>query len=73
MLPQDFGDGWMTTSARDLAKIAVAIAGFDASDLARRLAFVRSRGRINAGTVERILGEMSADLDAAALDTTTDL
>ena len=59
MLAKDFGEGWMTTSARDLAKIAVALAGFDGAELAKRLAKVKSRGcRLNAATVERVLGEM---------------
>lgn len=60
MLPRSFGDGWMTSSARDLAKIAVCLAGFDGKELARRLARVRMRGsRINAATVDRVLGQMS--------------
>jgi len=60
MLQPDFGEGWMTKSARDLARIAVMLAGFDAKDLAIRLARVRARGaRINYATVNRILGEMS--------------
>jgi hypothetical protein len=59
MLPRDFGEGWITDSGRDLAKIAVALAGFDGAELARRLMRVRMRGsRINARTVDRVLGEM---------------
>jgi len=55
-LPRDFGDGWMTRNARDLAKIAVTFGGFDAKLVARRLAAVNGRGsRINAATVERVL------------------
>jgi hypothetical protein len=60
-LPADFGDGWLTSSARDLVKIAVCLAGFDAQDLANRLARTKSRGqRLNAATVERVLAEMRA-------------
>ena len=60
-LPAGFGEGWMTKNAIDLARIATVWAGFDAQELARRLARVRPRGeRINAATVERVLAEMSA-------------
>ena len=59
LIPDDFGQGWMTDSARDLAKIAVALGGFDARELALRLARAPSRGgSINAATVEKVLDAM---------------
>lgn len=59
LLPPDFGQGWMTKSARDLVKIAVYVAGVDAKVLISRLARAGERGaNINAATVQRVLGEM---------------
>lgn len=61
------GDGWMTRSARDTVRIA-AFAGFDVDVLVRRVALstVRNRGRlINAASVERVMGEMTDEFDAA--------
>lgn len=58
-LPRDFGEGWMTNNARDLCKIAVALGGFDARELALRIAKAPSRGdRVNAATVENVLDAM---------------
>lgn len=59
LLPHDFGDGWMTNNARDLCKIAVTLGGFEADELALRLAKAPSRGdRINMATVENVLDAM---------------
>lgn len=59
LLRRDFGEGWMTNGARDLAKIAVGLGGFNAKDLARRLAMTKTRGsKINSATVGRVLDEM---------------
>jgi len=68
LLPDDFGDGWMTGNARDLMRIGL-IAGFDAGVLARRLARAGKPGRmLNAATVERVLGEMDAHIDSSGSD-----
>lgn len=60
-LPPDWGESWLSNEARDLVRIAVTVAGFDARELAQRLARVRSRGKLNVRTVERVLGEMETE------------
>ena len=58
-LPRDFGKGWMTQGARDLARVAAGWGGYDARELARRLTLAGSAKRMmNAATVERVLEEM---------------
>jgi hypothetical protein len=59
-LPSDWGEGWLTRSARDQVRIAL-FAGFLIEDLMPRLleASRRSRGLVNAGTVRRIMQELS--------------
>ena len=52
---------WLTGNARDLVVIAVVWGGFDPKAVVRRLAAVKSTGeRLNARTVERVLGEERA-------------
>jgi hypothetical protein len=60
-LPRDFGKGWMTQGARDLARVAAGWGGYDARELARRLTLAGSAKRMmNAATVSRVLDEMYA-------------
>lgn len=55
----DFGEGWMTSSARDMVRIA-AFAGFDVQALVQRVAMTANPNRMtNAATVDRVMGEMS--------------
>jgi hypothetical protein len=55
----DFGRDWMSNRAADLCRIAVAVGGFNASDLTRRLAALKPRGeRLNAASVEKVLAAM---------------
>jgi hypothetical protein len=61
-LPRDFGKGWMTQAARDLARVAAGFGGYDTRELARRLTRAGSAKRmLNAATVERVLDEMYAE------------
>jgi hypothetical protein len=64
-LPKGFGEGWMTKSAQSMVRVA-ALAGFDAKDLLTRLAKLPRRGErtLNAGTVERIMGQMADEINA---------
>jgi len=59
-LPPNWGEGWLTRGARDQVRIAL-FAGFDLQDLMPYLleASRRSRGLVNAGTVRRIMQELS--------------
>ncbi len=58
---------WLTGSARDLVRIAVCLAGFDARTLVGALARIRGTGeRLNTRTVERVLEEIRS-ADAIAL------
>lgn len=58
------GDGWMTSSARDLVRIA-AFAGFDVQELKLRVALSTSPDRmVNAASVDRVMGEMWAEFPA---------
>lgn len=60
-VPGDFGEGWMTATARDTVRIA-AFAGFDVPELVRRIAVASDPDRMtNAGTVERVMGDMEAE------------
>ena len=63
-LPPDFGAGWLTNAAHDTLVIALAFAGLsddDATALVRRVACAQGRGRrVNAATVERLVGEVMA-------------
>jgi len=55
--PKDFGDGWLTKSAQDLCKVAIAFGGFEPGEIA--LAVTQLQGKRNAlantATVERAL------------------
>lgn len=58
----DFGEGWMTTGARDMVRIA-AFAGFDIPELVRRVAIATKHdGMTGPRLVERIMGEMDAEV-----------
>ena len=52
-----FGDGWLTKSAQDLCKIAIAFGGFSADELV--LAITKLQGKrdakANVATVEKAL------------------
>ncbi len=62
-LPKGFGDGWLSKNAADLVRIGL-IAGFDRTELVRRLCFACDPSRItNAATVGRILDEMAGEAD----------
>lgn len=62
----DFGEGWMTTGARDMVRIA-AFAGFDVPELVKRVAMATKHGG-NTGPrlVERVMGEMEDEADQRA-------
>ena len=65
-IPPDWGKDWMTESARDLLRIAVAFGGFDFKELALRLTKVKPRGdKINTRTVERVMSQMKREADSA--------
>ena len=65
-IPRDWGKDWMTESARDLLRIAVAFGGFDFKELALRLTKVKTRGdKINTRTVERVMSQMKREADSA--------
>lgn len=54
---KNFGDGWLTNSAADLCKIAIAFGGFSADELV--LAITKLQGKrdakANVATVEKAL------------------
>lgn len=55
----DFGEGWMTTGAKDMIRIA-AFAGFDIPDLVKRVALATKHdGMTGPRLVERVMGEMT--------------
>ena len=65
-IPSNWGKDWMTESARDLLRIAVALGGFDFKELAMRLTRIKPRGeKINARTVERVLSQMKREAETA--------
>jgi hypothetical protein len=64
-LPAGFGDGWLSKNARDTMRIAIMFGGFDRDELIRRVAMAGSDRTTNAGTVGRILDEMTAEWDDA--------
>jgi hypothetical protein len=54
----DFGEGWMTSGARDMIRIA-AFAGFDIPELVKRVAMATKHdGMTGVRLVDRIMGEM---------------
>ena len=67
-VPGDFGEGWMTTGARDMVRIA-AFAGFDIPTLVKRVALATKHdGYTGPRLVERVMGEMTDEYDAAHPD-----
>lgn len=58
----DFGEGWMTTGARDMVRIA-AFAGFDVPALVQRVAMASAHrdGMTGPRLVERVMDEMYAE------------
>jgi hypothetical protein len=61
-VPGDFGEGWMTSGARDMVRIA-AFAGFDIPTLVQRVAVATKHdGMTGPRLVERIMGEMDAEI-----------
>lgn len=61
----DFGEGWMTSGARDMVRIA-AFAGFDVPELVKRVAFAtRHTGMTGVRLVERVMGEMEDEAEVA--------
>ena len=62
-VPGDFGEGWMTTGARDMVRIA-AFAGFDIPTLVQRVAIATKHdGMTGPRLVERIMGEMDDEIE----------
>lgn len=60
-----FGDGWMSSSARDMIRIA-GFAGFDVAQLKLRVAKSSNPNRsVNTATVERVMAELATEWDAA--------
>ncbi len=55
--PKDFGDGWMTKSAQDLCKIAIAFGGFEADEIVLAVTKVQGKrdAKANTATVEKAL------------------
>lgn len=61
----DFGEGWMTSGARDMIRIA-AFAGFDIPELVKRVAFATKHdGMTGVRLVDRVMGEMSDEFPDA--------
>jgi len=59
LLPDDFGESWMTNSARDWMRLML-VAGFDARELATRLINAKSTGsKINIATVQKVADQMT--------------
>lgn len=56
----DFGQGWMSGSARDLFKILTLIAGADAKKLVAEINRIHRRrdANVNAATVLRAMGNL---------------
>lgn len=65
----DFGEGWMTSAARDMIRMA-AFAGFDVQDLVKRVAMTANPDRTtNAATIGRVMDEMYAETAPEKCDT----
>lgn len=68
-VPGDFGEGWMTSGARDMVRIA-AFAGFDIPTLVQRVAIATKHdGMTGPRLVERVMGEMQDEIDTDRSDT----
>jgi len=68
LAPKDFGDGWMTKNAQELAKIAITFGGFDAQELIYAITKLqKSKGKtaVNVTTVSNAL-QLIYDTHAAA-------
>lgn len=66
LLPEGYGDGWMSKNAQDLVRIAVYFAGFDAAEVTNRI-FATSNPKLtcNTATVQRVLQEIDMEIKEA--------
>lgn len=66
LLPEGYGDGWMSNAAQDLVRVAVYFAGFDASEVTQRiLATSDPRRTTNITTVQNVLQEIDWEIEEA--------
>lgn len=68
VLPPEFGEGWMSSSARDLCKIVAAV--FPEYVTAERLVVTISRvqkgsGKVNVATVEKALSVIQSEIESS--------